>query len=769
MSRPIAYNIPGAAINGSITNEDKIISYVVDGRGNDYFNNYDGCTWVPSADGAAPIVFVTDTFTRGYEGDPNLAVPLFFSCAGTSSAAILYTANRLPGSPGNYTNANTALDELNRIYGYFILESNDPFQGINATNLSLSVDASKMTSYPQTANNWYDLSGTGNTISLTNGPAWSSSGWFTFDGTDDYGVSSSPSLNITGNVTMNAWIRNNGAGSAVGNYMSKAQNNGYRIRRNGGSGSPFWIYSFGNSVNGGAIYDNLWYMVTGVFSNTGLRAYINGTLVASNSTPYAPSSLTLDNLYLGAYTVGTELFGGDMMGAQVYSSALTEAQVKQNYFGSPIVTDGLVFAVDANNIVSYPKSGTSIYNLTSSISTVVGSLINGPTYGIENGGSIVFDGVDDYIDFNNLAGTLISNPSLNSNIISFSCWVLVSNPGSYYIISSGGQTGSTGVAFSYQNGSPFVSVQGNNFDCFINITPSDFPLNTWINFAFVGNGSNLTVYKNGVYLTAQNYGSNALSATQTILSLGRPNNFTGLTLGGKLAQVMFYSKALTPSEIQQNYQATQYRFETPAGPVTNGLLLYWDAGNLDSYPATGTTIYDLSGNGNNGTLVNGVGYNQVNGGVLTFDGVDDYVACSSPNLSATNNTVMGASRYSGGVRGRMINATNNNWLMGNWGTTTENYYAEGWVSTPGSGPSDTNWRIYSALGNVSGDSYSLYVNNSLSAGPSNGGSAGPNGIFINSLGEPSTGNFSFVLVYNRILTAAEMTQNYNFFKGRFGL
>ena len=248
MSRPIAYNIPGAAINGSITNEDKIISYVVDGRGNDYFNNYDGCTWVPSADGAAPIVFVTDTYTRGIEANPNLAVPLFFACAGTSSAAILYTANRLPGSPGNYTNANTALDELNRTYGYFILESNDPFQGINATNLSLSVNASKMTSYPQTANNWYDLSGTGNTISLTNGPAWSSSGWFTFDGTDDYGVSSSPSLNITGNVTMNAWIRNNGAGSAVGNYMSKAQNNGYRIRRNGGSGSPFWLYSFGNSV-----------------------------------------------------------------------------------------------------------------------------------------------------------------------------------------------------------------------------------------------------------------------------------------------------------------------------------------------------------------------------------------------------------------------------------------------------------------------------------------------------------------------------------------
>ena len=122
----------------------------------------------------------------------------------------------------------------------------------------------------------------------------------------------------------------------------------------------------------------------------------------------------------------------------------------------------------------------------------------------------------------------------------------------------------------------------------------------------------------------------------------------------------------------------------------------------------------------------------------------------------------------------MINSTKNNWLMGQWNNSTENYYAEGSIAL-GAGPNDTNWRIYSALGDVSGDSYSLYVNNSLSAGPSNGGSAGPNGITVGGIGlgigngEYSTGNFSFVLVYNRILTAAEMTQNYNFFKGRFGL
>ena len=136
---------------------------------------------------------------------------------------------------------------------------------------------------------------------------------------------------------------------------------------------------------------------------------------------------------------------------------------------------------------------------------------------------------------------------------------------------------------------------------------------------------------------------------------------------------------------------------------------------------------------------------------------------------------MGAARYTGtSPHGRMINGYGNNWLVGHWNNSTENYYAAGWVSAVQAGANDTNWRIYSALGDVSGGSYSLYVNNSLSAGPNSGGTQGPYGISIGAQGgipgnEASVGQFSFVLVYNRVLTTAEMTQNYNYFKGRFGL
>jgi hypothetical protein len=59
--------------------------------------------------------------------------------------------------------------------------------------------------------------------------------------------------------------------------------------------------------------------------------------------------------------------------------------------------------------------------------------------------------------------------------------------------------------------------------------------------------------------------------------------------------------------------------------VRDGLVLYLDAANKKSYSGTGTVWKDLSGQSNNGTLVNGVGYSSDNKGAMAFDGVDDYV------------------------------------------------------------------------------------------------------------------------------------------------
>ena len=190
---------------------------------------------------------------------------------------------------------------------------------------------------------------------------------------------------------------------------------------------------------------------------------------------------------------------------------------------------------------------------------------------------------------------------------------------------------------------------------------------------------------------------------------------------------------------------------------------FFTSGTFDT-----TAWLDKSGTGNTGTLINGPTYSSSSGGVIVTDGVDDYVNFNNINLSTGAYTVIAAVRYSGSTRGRIITAINNNWLMGNWSNSTENYYAEGWVTGSSVGASDTNWRILAATGNTATDVWQMYVNGVLTA-ENNGGSAGPNGLSICGNPERSTSETGFVLAYNRVLSASEIKQNFNAYRARFGI
>ena len=203
--------------------------------------------------------------------------------------------------------------------------------------------------------------------------------------------------------------------------------------------------------------------------------------------------------------------------------------------------------------------------------------------------------------------------------------------------------------------------------------------------------------------------------------------------------------------------------------VTDGLIVYVDAANPRSYSGTGNTWYDLSGNNNHMTLVNGVAYSTNNGGIMQTDGTNDYIVLSPFNQVTTNHTIMAAVRYSGATRGRIITSFSNNWLLGHWNNQNPVYYAEGWMVGPGVA-SNTNWQITTGVENYSSDIWSMYINGSLSVSNSNG-SQGPNGLCLGAWlgsGEYSTAEISFLMFYNRLLTADEIKQNYNAIKKRFG-
>lgn len=178
----------------------------------------------------------------------------------------------------------------------------------------------------------------------------------------------------------------------------------------------------------------------------------------------------------------------------------------------------------------------------------------------------------------------------------------------------------------------------------------------------------------------------------------------------------------------------------------------------------------MSGNGNHGTLTNGPTWSNVNQGVIVLDGTNDYIDVPI-DLSTSNYTVIGAARYVVAV-GRTFSAKNNNWLMGHWSTQTENYYAQSWVTSPNTGPSDTNWRLYAATGNYSGDLWSLYVNGVGTTVNSTAGTNGPNGFAIGSssgTGEFSNSHIGIFLVYNRVLTAAEIASIHASIRSRYSI
>ena len=212
--------------------------------------------------------------------------------------------------------------------------------------------------------------------------------------------------------------------------------------------------------------------------------------------------------------------------------------------------------------------------------------------------------------------------------------------------------------------------------------------------------------------------------------------------------------------------------------VTNGLVLYLDAGNILSYPGSGTTWTDISRNGNNGTLTNGPTFNSANGGVIVYDGVDDVVTCNLVSSTANNVTaeVWFKATTLPGDKGLYYNGNGGSsgygFQFGACGATATTLYVFfGGVScnVVSYGGLVTNTWYQAVYTRTTSPSTSnlLYING---VSVSSNTTTNPNTPAGNTLvGSGYNGNISIVRHYNRTLTSTEILQNYNANKIRFGL
>jgi hypothetical protein len=230
--------------------------------------------------------------------------------------------------------------------------------------------------------------------------------------------------------------------------------------------------------------------------------------------------------------------------------------------------------------------------------------------------------------------------------------------------------------------------------------------------------------------------------------------------------------------------------------VRNGLVLQLDAANPKSYPGTGTTWSDLSGNANNGTLVNGVGYSSADNGSLVFDGVDDYVNVNSiSNLFLTYNDSITYEVWSytpaaaqwhadppGGAGTNIISRGTYPGYNGLGRLATNNVVAAYYRGST-SGTASASFTIsrdiwYHLVSIWTGTRAELYVNGILRSTNSTSLVGNPTGGAISiarqrALGGNNggwyQGSLSDIQIYNRALTAQEVAQNFEAMRGRYGI
>lgn len=225
--------------------------------------------------------------------------------------------------------------------------------------------------------------------------------------------------------------------------------------------------------------------------------------------------------------------------------------------------------------------------------------------------------------------------------------------------------------------------------------------------------------------------------------------------------------------------------------ITDGLVLALDAANTKSYPGSGTTWSDLSGNGNNGTLTNGPTFDSGNLGSLEFDGTDDTAQYSVSGFSPTSNFTfeiifkikvfaeglfLGAGHAAGGPYGWEIRQTQNGLIR--FGSRPA---SGGSTRTVTFSPSANTIHHGFGVHNGTSGTILMYINRNFigsttidqTAGGYSGGTIGTqSGRRIGGSGAsaiPFNGNIYNIKIYNRALTPEEILQNYNATNGRYGL
>ena len=562
MPNPVAVN-DLQPISGSL--QTSRVSYGVETAGKNYGQDYNGTTWYSDIPNNGTFyTIISDNYTANYyvsrsnaegayvEGGlpavDEYSAPVFWITQGTSSLDIITIVNGLPDRIGQvpFNSGSQALNWVASSSNYFAVGP-DYYDQIDADNLIFCIEGNQVISYPTTGSTWYDLSGYFMKGTLTNGTTWNSNDYMVFDGTDDYinfGNNSTFNVGTTGSLSIDILFKTTDTAGAL---VTKRLGSGPQVyvlssKLYADGGGTVGIYS-ANNVN-----NNRWTRGTVVYDRASslLRLYVNG--VADNAQALGSTTLTdTSDLYLGTALLGSgiphDFYTGSIAETLIYPKALTAADVAQNYYGGPIVTDGLQVALDISNLVSYPKSGTTVYDLTGNYSITA----TNSTY------EKTSDGVPAWRFTGNNSRLNVVNFNVADSSNTYEGWFKINSIGV-----SEGKANNWNTLFDSGNERPLVGFLNGSGWVYPASYGGAFSITSgvWFHIATVFVSDNdVTVFLNGQKVVANsNWGYTQRTGTFDFWIGGDTSTES---MDGWVSNCRFYNRALTDSEVLQNYNATK--------------------------------------------------------------------------------------------------------------------------------------------------------------------------------------------------------------------
>ena len=499
-----------------------------------------------------------------------------------------------------------------------------------------------------------DQSGRGHTLTLTTTgstlPAWSTGRFgrgLTFDGSTNYAtIPTVTDLSFPDQTfTVSFWMKESSASGGLWVITNSAVGGGWGVSDTGG----VFLKNVLNtqnvySISGVTLTDNKWHHMvyvittsTTVVANNVMTVYVDGVSVPVSGTPtvtYSPQT----NFSIGNRNSNSNFWSGSIDEVRIYGRGLSAAEVQSLYRKG----QSAVKNVARGGLVGEWKfdEGTSTRAHDSSGKSNNATLFNGATWVTgKHGKAVQFDGVTQY-------AAIPDSNALNNGSLTASFWFTLNadpecdaNNNWRSLIRKGNTSGATtgwdvvleqDKSLQFDVGLGGVSSRSGGINVGMQVGVPIF-----LTFTYDAVTGAQKIWANGVSISTKSNTPTAISSNNFLLYLGGGTagvscpNGSGYT-AGKYDDVRVYNRALSSDEIYALYKERTVAVNTSQNAkIASGLVGLW---SFDGADMQGTTAYDRSGNGNNGTLVNTptriIGKL---GQALSFDGVNKYVDGGNPS------------------------------------------------------------------------------------------------------------------------------------------